>query len=321
MSVKLDNRDKKILFQLDLNARQSNSEIARKLRLNPNFVLYRIKNLERKGVINGYYTMIDFSKLGFFMVRVYIKLKNTSPELKKVLIDFVNNQHNIFWFASIEGQWDIIIAVLVRSHKEFEEFWEDFEVYFKGKIYSYNQAIMYEFLAYRKNYLTTEDNYHEPAISGGQREKYQLDHKDALLLKSIASNARKSLIDLAKDINVTPMAALHRIKKLQKNNIILGFRPMINLNALGYRFYKLDFELEDIMIKKELVQFAKSSPNIVNEDRTIGGSDFECDVDAKNHEEFLSILNILEDKYKEKIRNYRYYLATKIHKISYLPSL
>jgi len=321
MPMKFDIRDKRILYQLDLNARQSNSEIARKLRVNPNFVMYRIRNLEKRGVINGYYPIIDYSKLGFFMVRVRIKLKNTSPELKKVLIEFINNQKNIFWFASIEGEWDIIIAILVRTHKDFKEFWEDFELYFKGKIHSYDQAVMYEFLAYRKDYLTDEEHHHEPAISGGQHKVFKLDQKDVKLLNSIATDARKSLLLLAREIRATPMAALHRLRRLQSNKIILGYRPIINLNALGYRFYKIDFELEDIIIKKELVQFAKFHPNIVNEDRTIGGSDFECDVEVKNHEELLQILNDLEDKFKEKIRNYRCYLATKIHKISYLPSL
>ena len=69
--LKIDMKDRKILYQLDINARQSISEIAKKVRLNKNTVKYRIERLEREGLILNYYTIIDNSRLGYFSFRVY----------------------------------------------------------------------------------------------------------------------------------------------------------------------------------------------------------------------------------------------------------
>ena len=44
MAIKLDLKDKKILEQLDLNSRQSNSQIAKKVGLSKDAIGYRIKN-------------------------------------------------------------------------------------------------------------------------------------------------------------------------------------------------------------------------------------------------------------------------------------
>ena len=49
MGKSLDLKDRKILYQLDLNARQSNAEIAKKTRLSKDAVGYRIKKLEEQG--------------------------------------------------------------------------------------------------------------------------------------------------------------------------------------------------------------------------------------------------------------------------------
>ena len=52
-NMELDNLDKRIISQLDRDARASNSKIARALRINKNVVNYRIKSLEQEGIIRG----------------------------------------------------------------------------------------------------------------------------------------------------------------------------------------------------------------------------------------------------------------------------
>lgn len=96
---------------------------------------------------------------------------------------------------------------------------------------------------------------------------------------------------------------------------------MINLAKIGYRFYKIDLDLETVAIKKELRELAKTYPNIVNENRTLGGSDFECDIEARGHDEFKKILDEIREAYGDRIRTSEYYLARKIHTISYCPSI
>ena len=61
--INLDLLDRKILYQLDLNARQSNAQIARKVKTSKEVVNYRLKRLEKENYILGYHTRINFWKL------------------------------------------------------------------------------------------------------------------------------------------------------------------------------------------------------------------------------------------------------------------
>ena len=57
--VQLDLKDRKNLYHLDLNCRQSNTQIGKKAGLSRQVVEYRIKRMEEEGIIKGYWTNID----------------------------------------------------------------------------------------------------------------------------------------------------------------------------------------------------------------------------------------------------------------------
>jgi len=52
-------------------------------------ISYRVKQLEKRGVIKGYYAVIDTAKLGYYNFRVYIKLKELGKKEKEQLIEYL----------------------------------------------------------------------------------------------------------------------------------------------------------------------------------------------------------------------------------------
>jgi Lrp/AsnC family leucine-responsive transcriptional regulator len=64
MDIELDSVDKQILELMQNNARISNADIARELNMAPSAVLERVKKLEQKKVITGYFTKINPAALG-----------------------------------------------------------------------------------------------------------------------------------------------------------------------------------------------------------------------------------------------------------------
>src|SRR3989338_2302868 len=129
--LKLDLKDKRILYELDFNARQSNTEIARKVGLSKDVVNYRIKKLEKAGIINGYYTLIDLSKLGYFGVRVYTRLLDANPDKEREIIEFLINNKKVFFVAKIEGPFNIAFGSWTKDIYEFEDFYLEFKRSFK----------------------------------------------------------------------------------------------------------------------------------------------------------------------------------------------
>jgi len=76
--IKLDLKDKKLLYQLDINSRQSYKEIGKKIGLSKDAVSYRIKQLQEEGIIRQFHTVIDVGKLGLISFRLYLKFQNTN---------------------------------------------------------------------------------------------------------------------------------------------------------------------------------------------------------------------------------------------------
>src|SRR3989338_10516950 len=84
MLNKLDLKDKRLLYELDLDSRQSFNELGKKLSLSKSSVIYRINNMQKSGIIKQYHTVLDIGKLGYISFRLYIKLQNSTPSTETI---------------------------------------------------------------------------------------------------------------------------------------------------------------------------------------------------------------------------------------------
>ena len=92
--VKIDLKDRKILYHLDLDCRQSNTQIGKKVGLKRDVVGYRINRLQDEGVIQNFWTVIDTFQLGYNVFRIYINFQYITSNIKEEIINyFVNNKN------------------------------------------------------------------------------------------------------------------------------------------------------------------------------------------------------------------------------------
>ena len=66
--VQLDSTDLEILRLLQQNARMSNAEIARQVKLAPSAIFQRIRKLEDRGIVKGYSSRLSARALGYGLV-------------------------------------------------------------------------------------------------------------------------------------------------------------------------------------------------------------------------------------------------------------
>jgi DNA-binding Lrp family transcriptional regulator len=316
----IDTIDKQILFELDVNARQSIKKIAKRTKHKRDTVAYRIKQLEKKGIIQRYISIIDYARLGYRLCRLYLRFQNTTPEKEKEIISFLTLRKEIFTVYSTEGNWDVALGFLVTSLQEFNKVIKDIQSKYQEYIHTYQSAVFLEYVHYYRTYLT--DPKYCPAtliITGKETKKEKTDEKDHHILRILAENGKCELIDMAKQLKITSMAVKYRIKQLEKKRIILGYRALIDHTKLNYHYYKIDFDIEDMSKLQQLQAFAQQHPNIVFEDRTIGGSDFEIDVELEGHDALYKLIEEIKESFPRVIRNYTYYKARKIYKYVYFP--
>ena len=95
MAYLLDNIDKRILLELDKNARISDVKLAKIVGKSKESVRYRIKKLIEEKVILRFTIWIDPTKLGYQTAKIYLNLANI-PEKKKQFIEELKNEKRLY---------------------------------------------------------------------------------------------------------------------------------------------------------------------------------------------------------------------------------
>tara|TARA_B110000444_G_scaffold246704_1_gene268518 strand:+ start:651 stop:1091 length:441 start_codon:yes stop_codon:yes gene_type:complete len=129
--MKLDTIHSKILEQLQINARISNTAIAKQVGISSPAVTERIKKLEDSGVIEGYYAKVSHFELGYHF-RALITVRAFMGRLKPFL-------HNVQSFEEvvncyrITGNENIVMEVVLNNQHHLEKFIDQLITYGETK--------------------------------------------------------------------------------------------------------------------------------------------------------------------------------------------
>lgn len=318
-TAKLDAKDRHLLFELDRNSRQSINDLARKTKLNRDVVAYRMKRLENLGIIQKYITIIDFTKFGYQILRVYLRLQKTTAETEEQMIRMLTEEKSIFTVYKIDGRYQLAFGPLFKDLRQFHSFLQKFLEHFRAYIAEQHISPFIDYLHFNRNYLVEKSLREEKTLSVASFKLYSYDREDLLLLHAIKENARASLLDLAKKIQMTPAGVKYKLRNLEKNKVIVAYKLLLDTRKIGYTYYKIDLELEDIKIIPALHQFILQHPNVIYRNIALSGSDFEFDVELKNQEELYVLMDKIKSLFPGKIRHWFYFKALKVYKYSYLP--
>lgn len=319
--VNLDLKDRKIVYELDLNSRRSFQNIAKKVGLSKDSVMYRIEKLKEQGVIERFHTVIDTSKLGFISFRLYLKFQNTNENKEEEITHWLKNQKNITWLVSIEGEYDLGMWILVKDTNEMNLLWKNLLKRYGNYIESRLLTIFTKVSYFPKVFLLDKQQNTEEYVFISESKSEKVDEKDWGILALLAEDARISIIDLSEKLKMTPKTIIKRIKSLEERKIILGYKTMLDLTKLNYQYFKLFISLHNLNTEKDLKirDFIKRHPNIVYDNEVLGGDDIELDIQVKTLEDLRLIIAELKKNFRDIIKDYKYYLFYKEHKHLFLP--
>ena len=319
--MKIDTKDRKILYQLDLNARQSFSQIGKKVGLSKNTVAYRVNKLEEDGIIKGYYTVIDCFKLGYASLRFYLTLQYTTPEIKKEIIDYFINDKYTYFIGSIEGRYDLVIIMWVKQFQKFHSFWQEtlkrYRDYFQQQMFSsYIQLLHYPDSWLLKDAPAADRNHFQVI---GRGVEVDVEPFDVEVLKLIGANARMPLTDIAKELGESSSKVNYHLKKMRDQNVIRGFRVALDISKLDYKQFKVDIDFKDYSKINEITDYLIANPHLFYITRTAGHADLEPTLRVQGICQLHEILNDLTETFPGAIKNYQYFYITKMHKLNYMP--
>ena len=113
----LDEIDKKVLNELQENAKQKTYQLSKKLNIPRTTIHHSIKKLEDEGYIKGYKTLVDAKKLNkglTVIIGVVVGIEANSREVAAELMKIVQVEEVYI----ISGRFDILLKVRLENTDE-----------------------------------------------------------------------------------------------------------------------------------------------------------------------------------------------------------
>lgn len=317
--IKLDLKDKRILALLDENSRETNSQVAKKVGLSKPAVEYRIQRLEKSGAILEYYTIIDFTKLGYSQYKIYFKFQNADLEDEKKIVNYWTKNRNAVWVAQIRGNWDLAVSILAKSNFQFGEILNEFMKNFSKFILQKDILLTEYSPIYARKYMPEAKN--KEFVYASPTKIIELDEVDEKILRELAINARINIVDLSEKLKITRDIINYRLKKLVENKIVVQYRCYLNLNNIGINHYKLILRTKNLDEKTEdkLKSYLSKHKKAAAFLKLIGSWDLEMEFETEDENELYLILNEIRKEFSEIIRDFDILRITETFKYNYFP--
>lgn len=301
--MKLDDLDKKILFELEQDSRQSNSSISRKVGANKNLVNYRIERLEKKGVIKGYSWISNQVLLGKISFGVLISFKNINLDDEKNLITKIKKLKSVSWTCSINGKWDLIIVIIEKDIISFNSVLENIFSICDGKIKKYNFYSEYMGCVKGHDYLYTKSNMNN--FTYGGTKSIELNKTESRVFELLKKDAKIPLLQIANKLNKTYDTVKMKYSSLKSKRVLLRCSPRIDVSVLDYEQHLLFLNLSPTSegIKK-FEKFCIKHPNIIRYSKCLGHFNFILNIDAKNLDSVKEINYIIRNGFEKLINSW-----------------
>lgn len=118
-SKSLDEIDTKILETLQKDCRTTQEQIAKKLGIPKSTIHYRIKRLEKEGIIKGYYAEVDAAKLGKdYIAMTFVRAKFGLTYQEKVgrMLSEIPGVIAVYF---VFGEMDFVVLTRSESRDDF----------------------------------------------------------------------------------------------------------------------------------------------------------------------------------------------------------
>ena len=304
MVKNLDLIDRKILYELDINARQPLTVLSKKIGKSRNTLEYRIKKLQERGIIKNFVTLLDAGKLGLMIWNVYLEFQNLSPTSEKQILNYLHKDNRVWWVAQTTGNWSLIYSIMVKDIKDFYNTVKEFNTKFGNYVLNQSLAAHVEVEIFSRGYFLNK-----PSVGVKWYKKFEpvkLDEMDKRILKEISINARIPSVELATKIKSTARVAAYRIKELQRKGVITRFRLQSDVSKIGLGFYKILVHLKNLSEENDklLEEYCRKLGNVMHFERKIGPWMLELELDSESLEKTNELMKKMKEQFSNYIKSY-----------------
>ncbi|MFH0870455.1 MAG: winged helix-turn-helix transcriptional regulator [archaeon] len=287
----MDKIDRDIIKELLIDSRVPILRLAKKIRSSREVAAYRIKRLQKEGIIRDFISEIDISKLGFMGAAVFVNVKATH---QKEFKEYLEKSPFVSWVAELSGVWSFGLSIIGRTNEEIDSRFSELYLHFKDAI------IDHRFTLHKKNHFFYEKYLGEKPFKIKTKMKEQIskiDDKDKVILQELATDSRIDTLELSQKIRLTAPAVAARIKRLKSAGIIERFSIFVDASRLGLFQYSVFITNKDVERKEALISHLKDHPYVSFIAEYSGDPFIEFGVFVKNSYELRDILQGIEEAF------------------------
>jgi len=123
MTRPLDRLDRRILDELQSDARLSNQELAKRVGLSPAPCWRRLRRLEQEGVISSYATVLSAAAIGLpILAYAQVSLENHHPESVRQFDNLIAELPEVLECHTMSGTNDYLLRIVASSIEAYERF-------------------------------------------------------------------------------------------------------------------------------------------------------------------------------------------------------
>ncbi len=322
--VKIDLKDRRILNELDMDARMPINKLANLVGLSRQVVKYRIERMKKDGIIIDSVAVFDSAVAGYGWYRLVLRLgPMDTPNRKEEIIHFLSNHSNSLWVGIVGGNWDIVVNFIARDNYAFNALLENF----LGKYGAFVKA--YESLVYVK--VRDQKRSHvlenQQSVKGfNHKMKFDplviLDNLDWKIISVLSKDCSHSNFQIGQICGVSDKTIKSRVKFMEDKKLLLGYRLLIHPSAIGYEPYMVFLGIHNLQADREdsLLKFLSASSGVTYVVKHIGRWRIGLEIEAKNRMEFQDFLVNLREKFGDIINDFEIFPIFRDYKINYFPA-
>ncbi|MDX1543786.1 MAG: Lrp/AsnC ligand binding domain-containing protein [Christiangramia sp.] len=123
-------------------------------------------------------------------------------------------------------------------------------------------------------------------------ENVKLDGIDKTILNFLMEDAKKPILEIAKNIGITGAAVHQRLRKLEKSGLIEGSRMMLDARLLGYKTMAfVGVYLDKAVSNPQAVKKLSEIPEVIECHYTTGNWSIFLKILCRDNEHLMNVLN------------------------------
>lgn len=322
----LDDIDRSVLYALHLDARKPVSELARECGLTREVVDYRLRKLQREGILKGFIARINQSYFCEGVGTLLMKCSRSDEQRFREAVAFLQGHRAVNWMAELCGTYDLVITLLYRDVEDLANTIAKMAESMRGVLRQHDLSLYIDEYKFAREGIIRPDARDRLAGKSPIRFRAQnrhladLDATDIAILSLLAEDARKRNVDIAKAVGLSEDAVRLRIRRLEEREVIFGYTAVLDLGGYGLEEYYVGIHLEQMTAKaaEGIRDYARKNPFIGYCVRSAGKYDLVMSLYARNRAHFGELLVEIRSRLGAQLAGYEFQLIMKELKEVYI---